>query len=164
MHLGRNTGRQMKKQTHYAASKNCEMAAIQLQCRRCGVCCRILGPAGLEVTEEEWEALENDMYSLKLDIGTIEQLKQGLRLPMKVRHTISGCAFLTGTNKCQVYDRRPRACREFPFWITETPTQVVLKVALLCTRASELASVLQNNPPECIRILIGERQHNIVLV
>jgi Fe-S-cluster containining protein len=104
------------------------------------------------------------VYSLKLDAGTIEQAKQILRLPTKGKHGIKGCAFLTDTNECQVYDKRPRACREFPIWITETPTQVVLEVALLCPRAKGLATVLRDDPSESIRILIGERQHGVVLV
>jgi len=142
----------------------CEMVAIQLQCQRCGDCCRILGHPGVEVTKAEWEALEEAVYSLKLDLGTIERAKQILCLPTKGKRGIRGCAFLTDTKECLVYDKRPKVCREFPIWITETPTRVVLEVSLLCPRARGLATVLQNDPPEWIRILIGAREHSVVLV
>ena len=154
----------INKQTYYPTMENNEMTNNPWQCMCCGDCCRVLSQTGARVTKKEWVTLEKDIYNLKLDIRIIELAKQNLALPTKGKRSVKKCAFITNTNECQIYNRRPRICREFPLWITEHETLVLIEVFLLCPRAERLAEVLKNNPPEWIRELIGERQYRIVLV
>ncbi len=82
-------------------------------CRRCGACCRWPGSVLLE---------EGDIAAAAAHLGlTPEAFVEGYadlarnRAQLTLKEAGEGaCVFLDAAGACQIYDARPRQCREFP--------------------------------------------------
>ena len=89
-------------QKHYKA------VAEQIDCRKCGNCCKVVGP---RLKEKDIERLS---AQLKITSGDfvreyLSQNEEGEGRPFKSLP----CLFLSD-NSCTVYDQRPDDCRSYP--------------------------------------------------
>lgn len=132
-------------------------------CWQCGECCRDL-VKGVKVTQQEWEALEEDINKLRLDPITLQEAKRSLCLPTKGKYDSRRCVFLSGKNLCQVYDKRPEECQRFPLWIIEGQKMVTFVVSYVCPRAEPLAMHLKGDLPDWARNLLNDRPYRVVLI
>jgi Fe-S-cluster containining protein len=80
----------------------------KIECLECANCCRSLGP---RLTSGDIEKLAKALRMKSLDFE-----KQYLRIDEDKDYVFKQmpCPFLMDDNYCNVYDARPRACREYP--------------------------------------------------
>jgi Fe-S-cluster containining protein len=92
------------------------MSGITFECRKCGTCCRNLiedvngMKAGLVLTVKEISLFPSEMVSPKLAIGFEKPEKTILN-----QLNVNDCPFITESNDCRIYDKRPLVCRQFPY-------------------------------------------------
>ena len=89
-------------------------------CKRCGVCCRNLIKTtsdgytlGLALIRGETALFPKDVVSPHIAVGLVE--------PSKIishQLSINVCPHIDAENRCLIYERRPTACRAFPYSIT----------------------------------------------
>lgn len=80
-------------------------------CRRCGICCKMLNAAFLDIE------LENVCRYLNIDQGAFREkyaTKDTRDNPNGVK-IITPCPFLGSENDCKVYHIRPLSCALYPF-------------------------------------------------
>jgi Fe-S-cluster containining protein len=118
---------------------------------------------GVKVTQQEWEALEEDINKLRLDSITVRKAKRSLRLPTKGKYASKTCVLLRGKNVCQVYDKRPEDCRRFPILVIEGQRKVTFVVSSFCPRAEHLAVHLKRDLPDWAKKLTKDRRYEVVL-
>jgi len=136
---------------------------IVSSCWRCGECCRTL-VTGVKITQQEWEAIEEDINKLGLDPVTIQEAKASLRLPTKGEDESRRCIFLKGKNVCEVYDRRPEECKKFPIWTIEGRVMTTFVVSYVCPRAEALAMRLKEDLPDWARESLNGKSYRVVLI
>ena len=138
-----------------------EKGDIVSSCWRCGECCRSL-VTGVKITQQEWEAIEEDINKLGLDPVTIQESKA--RLPTKGEDDLRRCVFLKGKNVCEIYDKRPEECRRFPIWTIEGGVMITFVVSYICPRAQALAMHLKEELPDWAKELLNGRPYRVVLI
>jgi Fe-S-cluster containining protein len=116
------------------------------------------------VTQQEWEALEEDIAKLGLDPVTIREAKAALRLPTKGEDDSRRCVFLSSKNVCEVYARRPEECKRFPIWVIEGRVMITFVVSYVCPRAQALAVHLRELLPDWAKELLNGRPYRVVLI
>lgn len=134
-----------------------------LNCWQCGECCRDL-IKGVEVTNQEWEALKEDINKLHLNPITIQKARRSLRLPTKGRHDSKRCIFLENRIVCQVYDKKPEECKRFPVWVIEGQKAVTFVVSSICPRAQYVAAYLENDLPSWAKKLVSYKNYRVVVI
>jgi Fe-S-cluster containining protein len=92
------------------------MSEIIFACKKCGTCCRNLledvegNETGLILTVKETRLFPSRMVSPRFSIG--------MRKPEKTilyQLNAKDCPFVTESNDCIIYDKRPLVCRQFPY-------------------------------------------------
>jgi uncharacterized protein len=79
----------------------------KINCLDCGNCCKTL-----EIVVDKGDILR---LSKKLGISTVQFTEKYVTNTDGVSHFMPSCPFLGEDNACQVYEDRPRACRDFPY-------------------------------------------------
>lgn len=79
-----------------------------IDCLACGNCCRTLGP---RITEKDIERLSNHLKMKERDF-----VNKYLRVDEDRDYVFKTmpCPFLLEDNFCTVYEKRPKACRDYP--------------------------------------------------
>ena len=79
---------------------------VHLECLggQCGLCCKLMGTAVHVGTEER------DSLVQIAEIGALRSTKYVLP------HATSGSCTLLQNSSCSIYERRPRSCREYPWY------------------------------------------------
>ncbi|MEX1224690.1 MAG: YkgJ family cysteine cluster protein [Pirellulales bacterium] len=94
---------------------------LQFTCSQCGDCCTG-APGYVWVNKAEIAGLAAE---IGMDLGEFEQKfvrRIGIRKSL-VEYSNGDCVFFNHeTRKCQVYAARPRQCRTWPFWESNTRT------------------------------------------
>ncbi len=89
---------------------------LELQCARCGECCRRCSP--IYIREKELDPLIKYLTERRIDVSnSLRSLPydgEGYSL------IASPCPFLDGSN-CRIYPVRPEVCRTFPYNLFESP-------------------------------------------
>ena len=80
----------------------------EIDCLKCGNCCRSLGPMILEK--------DIDILSKSLKMKSSDFIEKYLRKDEDGDFVFQSmpCPFLGSDNYCSVYESRPKACREYP--------------------------------------------------
>jgi len=92
------------------------MSEIIFACKKCGTCCKNLledidgNEAGLLLTVKERKFFPSKMISPRFAIGTRKPDKTIL-----YQLNVKNCPFITESNECRMYDKRPLICRQFPY-------------------------------------------------
>lgn len=133
------------------------------KCRRTGQCCKLFVFTGVQVSVREWELLEKDIKRLNLPRKEFEKFKSQLTLPIRDKKPPKRCAFLKGKNICLIYEKRPKRCREYPLMVQKYKDSVVFHISNDCPRGEELSRMLQINPPQKLKRIIGNRKVKVVL-
>jgi len=103
-------------------------------CERCNaLCCRGEGYVFLNKYD-----IDNISSFLGLDVGQFVKLytkkvmydKKISLVNLKIEGELR-CVFLDEFNRCEIYEVRPRQCREFPFW-KSLKDKNVTQLAKLC--------------------------------
>ena len=94
---------------------------LKFECTQCGDCCTG-APGYVWVNQEEIEALAQ---RLGVDVAEFERkyVRQvGVRRSL-IEFDNGDCVFFDpNARKCTVYDARPRQCKTWPFWDSNTRT------------------------------------------
>lgn len=80
-------------------------------CKKCGACCHMTISLGLEDVTK-W-AEERDVEILK-QVCWLTDDKKEAPLLLAFKPTEGKCPFLNAQNMCDIYEHRPKVCREFP--------------------------------------------------
>jgi Fe-S-cluster containining protein len=101
-------------------SRHIRVATEIFECKRCGTCCRKLIKTdsdgytlGLALIGDETALFSQDVVSPHFAVGLAEPSTIVSR-----QLNVSVCPHISGQNHCEVYERRPLACRVFPYSIT----------------------------------------------
>ncbi len=80
----------------------------RINCLNCANCCKTTSPIVID--------RDIDRISKQLKIKPSKLIEQYLKIDNDGDYvfTQSPCPFLTSDNFCQIYENRPRACREYP--------------------------------------------------
>jgi uncharacterized protein len=80
----------------------------EIDCLDCGNCCRSLGP---RITDADIRRISSAMKIRPADLT-----EKYLRLDEDQDYVFKSmpCPFLGKNNYCQIYENRPRACRDYP--------------------------------------------------
>jgi uncharacterized protein len=80
----------------------------EVNCLDCGNCCKTTSPIFYQ------RDIERAAKSLRLKPGIF--IDKYLRIDEENDYVLksSPCAFLAGDNRCEIYEDRPAACREYP--------------------------------------------------
>ena len=91
-------------------------SGLRFQCTRCGNCCTG-APGYVWVNKDEIESLARAVG--EADVETFEDKyvrRIGIRKSLR-EYPGGDCVFFdTQTQRCAVYEARPRQCRSWPFW------------------------------------------------
>jgi uncharacterized protein len=79
----------------------------EIDCTTCGNCCRTL-----EIVVDKGDILR---LSKRLGITTHQFEEKYVQTTDGVSHFPIPCPFLGDDNHCQIYEDRPRACRDYPY-------------------------------------------------
>lgn len=94
---------------------------LRFECTQCGDCCTG-APGYVWVNREEIAALAQE---LKMSVADFERKyvrAVGIRKSL-IEFANGDCVFFDGeARKCTVYNARPRQCRTWPFWQSNTET------------------------------------------
>jgi uncharacterized protein len=87
----------------------------RIDCRACSNCCR---EARVNVSRRDVEMLARHLAMTPEEVATEFTVADPEDREPILRQTKDGCVFLKG-NFCTVYEARPRACREFPYLVSD---------------------------------------------
>ncbi len=112
-----------------------EEAFDKIDCLDCGNCCKTTSPVftdkDINRISKHLRIKPTDFFNtyLKIDEDNDQVLKK------------SPCAFLQDDNSCQVYDVRPKACREYPHTDRKKFHQILdlsLENTVICPAVAEI--------------------------
>jgi Fe-S-cluster containining protein len=114
----------------------------EIDCLDCGNCCKSLGP---RITDADVRRI-----STALKIKPSELTIKYLRLDEDGDYIFKQmpCPFLNNDNLCQIYENRPRACREYPHTDRRRMHQILdvtLKNASTCPAVFEIIERLKSS-------------------
>lgn len=99
---------------------------LRFECTQCGDCCTG-APGYVWVNREEIEALAKEVGMTVADFEAKYVRQVGIRKSL-VEYSNGDCVFFDGkARKCTVYNARPRQCRTWPFWHSNTETKEAWK-------------------------------------
>jgi hypothetical protein len=94
---------------------------LRFECTRCGACCTG-APGYVWVNDEEIAQIAKFLALSEQDFGErfLRRLARGISL---VEHDNGDCVFYDREGRgCRIYSVRPRQCRSWPFWASNTET------------------------------------------
>ena len=104
------------------------MSAIIFECKKCGTCCRNLVEDvngiinGLFLTSKETRLFPSKLISPKIALG-VDKPKKTVAYQLNV----NVCPHINDRNECRMYEKRPLACKSFPFEIGLLKSTVSVK-------------------------------------
>ncbi len=112
----------------------------EVNCLDCANCCKSLSPI---ITDKDIERLARH-----LKLKPSECVARYLKIDEEGDHVFreQPCPFLGGDNYCMVYDKRPKACREYPHTDRAKMHQLIklcLKNAAICPVVYEILERLE---------------------
>lgn len=112
----------------------------EIDCLKCANCCKTTSPIFIHSDIER--------ISKKLRMSVFDFTKQYLRIDDDGDYVLqsSPCAFLAEDNTCDIYDQRPRACREYPHTDRKRMYQIMditTKNTLICPAVVRIVERLQ---------------------
>ena len=111
---------------------------LRFECTGCGDCCSG-EPGFVWVNKAEIQALAD---AIRVDVAEFERryVRQvGIRKSLTERPG-GDCVFLHAESRtCQVYQQRPRQCRTFPFWRSNSPPPPPGKLSAITAPAATAA-------------------------
>lgn len=112
-----------------------EQVFEKIDCLDCANCCKTTSPIFRDVDIKR--------ISKKLRIREAEFIKHYLRLDEENDFVLksSPCFFLDDENKCQIYEDRPLACREYPHTDRKNMHQILnltLKNTVVCPAVAKI--------------------------
>jgi Fe-S-cluster containining protein len=124
----------------------------QIDCKACANCCR---ETQVNVSSEDIERLAK-----YLEMPVEQVLKEYTVVDSEDRETIlrqtkDGCVFLDH-NLCLVYEARPRACRDFPYLVSDQRS-LGGRMSSVCKHAS-ICPIIYNTL-EAYKHAVGYRRH-----
>jgi len=114
------------------------MSEIIFACKKCGTCCRNLlediddNKTGLLLTVKEIRLFPSEIVSPRFAVGRRKPEKTIL-----YQLNVNDCPFITESNECRIYDKRPLVCRQFPYKL-EGFVSVKCPIFLNVTRGTEI--------------------------
>ena len=132
------------------------------ECKRTGSCCQLFVFTGVQVSESEWDLLELEIKSLRLSHEVFDTCKNQKTLPLIGEQSPKKCAFLSD-NRCLIYAKRPRRCREYPIIVTKTEDSVTLHISTDCPRSESISTIIRTNPPYWIKDQLKDKKIKIVI-
>jgi Fe-S-cluster containining protein len=112
----------------------------EIDCLECGNCCKSLGP---RITTQDIEKIAS---SLKVKPGTVMQTYFREDEDGDFVFKSMPCPFLGAGNYCSIYDKRPKACREYPHTDRRRFYQllpITLKNSFVCPAVYEIIERLK---------------------
>jgi uncharacterized protein len=95
---------------------------LRFTCSGCGDCCTG-APGFVWVNRDEIAALAKNQNMTPADFEKRYVRQVGIRKSL-IEYANGDCVFFDGnTRKCTVYDARPRQCKTWPFWHSNTVTK-----------------------------------------
>jgi len=85
-----------------------EEVFAEIDCLECANCCKTLGPR-ITAADVERIALSMKVKSAQMEMDFLHRDEDG----DLVFNTLP-CPFLDADNYCRIYEKRPKACREYP--------------------------------------------------
>lgn len=83
------------------------------RCRKCGNCCRSVQVPITYSDIKRWK--REQRWDILAEVRWMVDEKRNLELPVFIRSAINNvCPFLSRSNRCKIYETRPRVCRDFP--------------------------------------------------
>jgi len=113
-------------------SKCSAMGVVVFECQRCGHCCRHLledingVTNGLFLTIKEKKLFPRELV--------FPQRAMGLKGPNRVisyQLSLDRCPYINDQNQCEIYSKRPLACRAFPYIIEDGKPKVSTKCQVI---------------------------------
>lgn len=113
----------------------------EVNCLDCGNCCKTLGP---RITDADIRRI-----SKSLKVKPSELTNNYLRMDKDHDYVFKAmpCPFLDTDNYCEIYENRPRACREYPHTDRRRMQQILditLKNSEICPAVFEIISRIKN--------------------
>ena len=121
-------------------------------CAKCnGLCCQLFVFSGPKLTSQEWNQLEPVIEQVcesgacrnESELHKCRSLKA---LPLKGARVPYSCAFLSEEGRCNIYEVRPQACRQYPLQIVSTSKEVVVRISEDCYGGVELYRRAKDTP------------------
>jgi Fe-S-cluster containining protein len=112
----------------------------EVDCTKCANCCKSLGPLW---TEQDIERISK---RLRMKMADLEAMYLQVDEDGDKVFQCMPCPFLGGDNLCDIYDVRPKACREFPHTDRKKIYQInhlTLKNTVICPAAYLFVEKLQ---------------------
>jgi len=95
---------------------------LRFECSQCGDCCTG-APGYVWVNQEEIAALASQLSMSEAEFEKAYVRKVGIRKTLN-EHPNGDCVFFDSQKRtCNVYHQRPRQCRTWPFWDSNTKTE-----------------------------------------
>lgn len=115
----------------------------EVDCLQCANCCKTTSPIFYQ------NDIERVAKSLRMKPGDF--VEKYLRIDDDRDYVLkfSPCPFLDANNYCQVYNDRPKACREYPHTDRKKMVQITdltLRNTLVCPAVFEMVERLKNIP------------------
>jgi Fe-S-cluster containining protein len=139
--LARWNGRQLDETFHEAH----EAVFSRINCLECANCCTTLGPRLIPAD------IERIASGLKMKPSLFQETYLVLDEDGDFVFRTMPCPFLKSDNCCQIYDVRPRACRDYPHTDRRKIYQVLdltLKNSLTCPAVYEMIERMKKNERE----------------
>jgi Fe-S-cluster containining protein len=95
--------------------------------------------------------LESDIRNICQTEAEYKKFRSLRSLPVKGSSKPFSCAFLSDTNRCRIYERRPILCRSYPLVIIEKEYEISINISDDCADADKYARILKETPTELIR-------------
>lgn len=113
----------------------------EVDCLACANCCKTTSPIFYD--------RDIDRLAKHLKIKAIEFVETYLRIDQEGDHVLksSPCPFLAEDNRCQVYESRPKACREYPHTNIKRMHQILdltLKNSHVCPAVVKIVDKLKD--------------------
>jgi len=113
----------------------------EIDCLKCANCCKTTSPIFIHSDIER--------ISKKLRMPVLDFTKQYLRIDGDGDHVLqtSPCVFLAEDNTCDIYDYRPRACREYPHTDRKRMYQIMdltTKNTIICPAVIRIVERIQS--------------------
>jgi len=114
------------------------MGIVVFECQKCGYCCQHLIEKingiinGLFLTNKETKLFPRELISPQKAIG-VERPKRIISYQLN----IDTCPHINERNECKIYDKRPLACRAFPYEIVGHKPTVSVKCPVIGNQMAE---------------------------